>query len=519
MGILSPAAWDARLLEKMKLLLQSAINNPRRRGPPTTYEDFVEGLDVRDEASLRVVEVLLYETTTRRPPPRNTYTDASALPSSSTSAGGASLRRVERSQGLTRRRRHSAIIDIAMSDSDSEEEDVQSARRRPIPVLTTSRRGERSSDVRGGEDWARPSGGPLRLDRSGRDDPSPTLAARQQQIDALFGYIDPLPSFSQVLANISSPSSSTAPDPHLPTQQELWSILLDDPYPTALITSYPSFLDRLNATFLPTIPLIAPDLTSLVSELTRRDPAFPIHIRNLIHRREGGAGVDVASEPATTVSRSHDRFDYAAFRRERQSAGARQNEEAREGIWRVVEHLDQPDVAGRTAAEQGESEAQLTFSEFARRRRAERRETDTEGGDAPPVLAYAGAGRMDVDAPDTPTITVTDASTPATSHAASPTNCPSPPATSHVAPPPLPRTSASVAEAHFRAQRPVAPLPSATSSASAAVRSSPAAGARELTVRGSGNDLREVVETIQRVRAMRGLLIDGETRAEGGEVR
>lgn len=60
MGQLSPAAYDALLLEKVKLLLQAAMQNPRRRGPPSTYEAFVEGLDIRDDSSLRAFEVLLY---------------------------------------------------------------------------------------------------------------------------------------------------------------------------------------------------------------------------------------------------------------------------------------------------------------------------------------------------------------------------------------------------------------------------------------------------------------------------
>lgn len=60
MGILTPQAYDQLFLEKCKLLLQSALNNSRRRGPDISYEEFVEGLDIRDEGSLRVFEVLLY---------------------------------------------------------------------------------------------------------------------------------------------------------------------------------------------------------------------------------------------------------------------------------------------------------------------------------------------------------------------------------------------------------------------------------------------------------------------------
>ncbi|GAA6000787.1 hypothetical protein JCM10207_004660 [Rhodosporidiobolus poonsookiae] len=501
-GKLSPAAYDELLLFKIKTLLQAAMQQPRRRGPPCSFEDFVVGLDVRDEASLRVFELLLYETSTRRPRKTTAVEDASAA---STSTATTLNRRSRQASDDPFSRvspsRHRALIDLSDSDSDSSSE---------LPAATTS--------------LLRPTGIRARRSHAAR---SPS---NQQQIEDLFGYLDPLPSFSQVLSDLSSsspatqqPSSSVTVGissgafPDHPTFHELWTILLDDPFPSDSITSFPSFLDRLNASTYSTTPLVAPDMQSLLFELERRDPAIPIRIRNAVSRRtnpyrieEESAELDSAASPL------------------------------REGIWRAsfVEHLDgheraiPVEVGDGAAGETGSEAAAMSFFEFARRRRAERRQREEEGG----VSAATGTGAMDVDSvasprAGTPSITVTDASTPATSAALSPPSgsgsaCPSPPSTSsHAVPPPPPRTSASIAEAAFRQQRRISPLPS-TASGSAGRLAASRSASRNATAAGAGageaaeprqneeeTSLRAVFDALQRARTRREERLRGTTGA------
>ncbi|BGP13289.1 hypothetical protein JCM10213_004941 [Rhodosporidiobolus nylandii] len=450
MGLLSPAATDALFLEKMKLLLQAALSNPKRRGPATSFEAFVQGLDVHDESARRVVEVLLYETTTRRPP----RTAPGSGPTASTSTGTRRSREVlDDSYVRLSTSRLNPLIDFSESDSDST--DSQMA------VPTTRRSLLRPTGIRA----ARRAG----LD----DDPSPTLADRDRQLEDLFGGLDSLPSFSQVLSDLSSSTpaahsassiSIAAPSfPDQPTFEELWGILCDDPFPSPSVTSFSSFLDCLNASLYSTSPLTSADMHGLLLELTRRDPALPVRVRNAVHRR--GAGTNDVSP-------------------------------LREGIWHAsfVEHLDDgteralPVDAGGAGRSGGEAAA-VSFADFARRRRAERRLREEEGG-AAPGAGGSSNGAMDVEEePGTPTITVTDAaSTPATSAALSPaasgTDCP--PALQAVAsaaalpPLPPPRTSAAIAEAAFREQRRIARLPSpgASGASSPAPRQATTAASR-----------------------------------------
>ncbi|SCZ92604.1 BZ3500_MvSof-1268-A1-R1_Chr5-2g08022 [Microbotryum saponariae] len=65
-GIWSPAAYDALLLEKIKMMLSSHLNSPKHATIRTTYEQFVLDLDVQDEGSKNAVKSLIRETVVRR---------------------------------------------------------------------------------------------------------------------------------------------------------------------------------------------------------------------------------------------------------------------------------------------------------------------------------------------------------------------------------------------------------------------------------------------------------------------
>ncbi|GAA5876088.1 hypothetical protein JCM1840_002765 [Sporobolomyces johnsonii] len=545
MGIWSPAAFDALFLEKCKLLLEAALRNPRRRGGPTSFEEFVVGLDVHDQSSLRAFEVLLQETTMRRPrKPAVSTSDSTAVSTASPSASTSRRTRDDEDMITLLRHRHDPLIDFPNDSSDDSSDD-------DLVVLPPPPRGG---------SLLRPTGIPADSHRqNGSDDASPSIQLRQREVDDLFGLLEPLPSFSQVLADLSSStptsqsssssisiagsslrpaSSSSSSFPDLPTFEELWTILLDDPFPSASVTSFPSFLDCLNATSLFNTPLRSPDMNALLADLTVRDPAIPIRVRNAVRRRvRAERGQQRAIGSASPAPRSifatasdDERSDLdRLLGRPRAQITAQEvspseqggDEPLREGIWRAsfVEHLDdgsEREVPIDLARLRTEAEADATaFAEFARRRRAATRGREGEG---------EGEGTsegMQVDGQDaatvgTPTITVTDASsTPATSHAASPPveqpdSCPSPPgatAAAAAAPARL-RTSADIAEALFRSQRRIAPLPSpaASNPASdpASRTSSPGVLRRETgTARESSSSLRAVFEALQRARERR----------------
>ncbi|GAA5955121.1 hypothetical protein JCM21900_001617 [Sporobolomyces salmonicolor] len=546
MGIWSPAAFDALFLEKCKLLLEAALRNPRRRGGPTSFEEFVVGLDVHDQSSLRAFEVLLQETTMRRPrkpaaSTSNSTAGSTASPSASTS------RRTRDDEDIVTllRHRHEPLISFP-NDSSDDSSDDSVLDLRPPPR---------------GSSRLRPTGVPADSHREhGTDDASPSTQLRQREVDDLFGLLEPLPSFSQVLADLSSStptsqsssssistagssfrpaSSSSSAFPDLPTFEELWTILLDDPFPSASVTSFSSFLDCLNVTSLFNTPLRSPDMNALLADLTVRDPAIPIRVRNAVRRRvraERGQRRAVGSaSPAPrsifATASDDERSDLdRLLRRPRPQITAQEvspsgqggDEPLREGIWRAsfIEHLDDgserevPIDLARLGTE-AEAEAEATsFAEFARRRRAATRGREGEGTNE----------GMQVDGQEaavvgTPTITVTDASsTPATSQAASPPPagaadqpgaCPSPPdAAAAAAGPARQRTSADIAEALFRSQRRIAPLPSPSASSLA---SDPAPGnSRPGVLRretGTGSEstssLRAVFDALQRARERR----------------
>jgi len=59
MGIPTPTYYDQLFLTKSKLLLQAALNSHKRKGGPTSFEEFVVGLDDKDENTIRTFEILL----------------------------------------------------------------------------------------------------------------------------------------------------------------------------------------------------------------------------------------------------------------------------------------------------------------------------------------------------------------------------------------------------------------------------------------------------------------------------
>lgn len=358
---------------------------------------------------------------------------------------------------------------------------------------------------------------------NGTDDGiSPSMRLRQQQLNDLFGR-SPEPStilqdLLQTPSSIgsldarsssrpnASASSFSSSAPLLPTFAELWSILTDEPFPSSSITSYSSFLDALNrcasVTSATSTPLTAPGMGELLEELAQRDLAFPIRLTNLLQQREsarsradgeigagsGGSGghwaavmASVGVEDASTTEATHARLLEGEARGDTSSF--------LEGIWRAgfIEHIDDGGVPAGTD-EGGDEASAATFADFTGRRRAERRRRDEAGGTSSP----AGSS-------STPAITVTDASsapTPATTAAHSP------PSSSAAADcPPARQTSASIAEAAFRSQRLIAPLPSTSSSTPRAV-SQDQAHEREEMSEGQAS-LQAVFEALQRARERR----------------
>ncbi|BGP29381.1 hypothetical protein JCM10296v2_001120 [Rhodotorula toruloides] len=517
MGILSPQAYDQLFLEKCKLLLQAACNNPRRRGPDVSYEEFVENLDVRDEGSLRVFEVLLYETSTRRPPKRQPRSQ----PAPSIERTGSTLQR--RPRISTAGRLSQMLQDIEPDDSYSHSRDRQVSRSRmqDLRLLSDSddsSDAEHQAAVRRRRERLRNHRAPAEGANATDDGISPSMRLRQQQLNDLFGMpAEPSTILQDLLqtpnsigsvdarstsrpnASVSSSSSSSAPP--LPTFAELWSVLTDEPFPSASITSYSSFLAALNrsptVTSATSTPLTAPGMRELLEELAQRDLASPIRLTNLLQQREDArrrAGGDIGagsggsgglwaalmasmSGNASTTEATHARLLEGEARGDTSSF--------LEGIWRAgfIEHIDDGGVPAGTD-EGGDGATGSTFADFTGRRRAERRRRDEAGGTASP----AGSS-------STPAITVTDASsapTPATTATHSPPAADCPPAR---------QTSASIAEAAFRSQRLIAPLPSTSSSTPRTV-SQDQAREREEMSEGQAS-LQAVFEALQRARERR----------------
>lgn len=381
----------------------------------------------------------------------------------------------------SRRERILRITDSVSSDDDDDDEGGGGARLRYGRAVATAR--------------APPP--PPRVGRA-YDDVSPSTRLRQRQLAELFGSAlrDTTTNvgFPQNLADLLdddndhggarqsrfSPSSASIPSAlfagePLPTHQELWSMLVDDPFPPGGEASFFGFRMALNSTqAFAAAPVRAPSLRDLLDELADRDLAFPIRLSNLLAARDGN------NDPA--------RLRTGAGSTGSSGSG---DEAPGEGIWRAsfVEHLDDGttrevpislgtigDVAAAPPST-GSSTDGPAFAAFAERRRAERRARAR--GSAPADLE---SDAMNVDSPagassstsgETPIVTVSQASTPATSAAHSPAPSTSASASlgaalAELCPPPARQqqlstvapTSASLAEAHFRSQRAIAPLPS-----------------------------------------------------------
>ncbi|GJN87888.1 hypothetical protein Rhopal_000843-T1 [Rhodotorula paludigena] len=481
MGVPSPTAYDALLLEKVKLLLQAAMHNPKRRGPQLEFEDFVVGLDTNDESSRRAFEVLLYETATRRPRKVRRVEASSSTHAAGESTSTATRRRRALSPdplGLSSGSRLSRFArPNIFSDSESEtDESDDSARTALTPA------------------WA--FAGDAQHGAAADEDVSPAMQLRRRELADLFGTDEGPAPFSRVLSGL--PSTSAVGEP---TFEELWNILLEEPFPSDTITSFPSFLSALNASSFSTTTLNCTDMRGLLSLLSDRDPAFSIRLTNALRNRSRSPHrvMMTASGPPTSSSLLSLRgWGGRHASREDEGEGEGEGEGGdtgtdvsplREGIWRAsfIEHLNdgtprETDVSfgddGLPSAGDGSAGAELhaaqasTFSEFARRVRNDRRRRLVQPADEQGEPGASPVG-MDVDSPaataageSTPAITVTDASTPATSAGQSP------PATTSLSADgclpstsgprrhqhPTPRSSASIAEAAFRAQRPIARL-------------------------------------------------------------
>ena len=363
------------------------------------------------------------------------------------------------------------------------------------------------------------------------DDVSPSTRLRQRQLAELFGSAlrDTATNagFPQNLADLLdddnddddhhggtrqsrfSPSSASIPSAlfagePLPTHQELWSMLVDDPFPPGGEASFFGFRMALNSTqAFAAAPVRAPSLRDLLDELADRDLAFPIRLSNLLAARNGNndpARLRTGAGSSTGSSGSGD-------------------EAPAEGIWRAsfVEHLDDGSTRevpislgtiGNVAAAPPSTSTSTgssttdgpTFAAFAERRRAERRARARGGGPAADVDSDAmnvesPAGASSSTSGETPIVTVSQASTPATSAAHSPAPSTSAStrlgaALAELCPPPAQQqqqqqqrptaapTSASLAEAHFRSQRAIAPLPSHRAAASSSSDADAAAQVR-----------------------------------------
>ncbi|GAA6009850.1 hypothetical protein JCM11491_000838 [Sporobolomyces phaffii] len=519
MGIPTPTYYDQLLLTKCKLLLQAALSNPKRRGGAISFEEFVTGLDAQDESTIRMFEMLLQETAIRRPRKTAVATSGNDDPAASASqrrrphASLASAVRGQLPPDIVTRRR----LLISDSDDDSDDdtsEDLDLGMRildRPPEIVSEGEDElamsildpQASSAARERFIAARlpPASNALGatavgipIDRvvtttttssgegGGRvtaNAQTPSDRLREMERGSLFGFDEPAPSFSDLLSHIADdlvpsnaiagPSSSSSAYPELPTYQELWSVVTDgeEPFPSESVTSFDSFLNRLNSTAAvanlssssPT--LNATDMMGLLDELTLRDVSIPIRVRNTIARRRSNRSSNGGSRRRPTngrdgrVTANHDVSPLF------------------EGMWRV------PTAQGDSATGEGETGAGAsriagsTFSEFARRRRALTREREEAGAVA--IADAAGGGgssAMTVDssttsstAQQTPQVSTpaTALSSPATSHAASPvaSACPAP-----VELPPRPLTSADRAIAAMRQQREIAPLPTLTTATS-----------------------------------------------------
>ncbi|GAA5969355.1 hypothetical protein JCM3765_001277 [Sporobolomyces pararoseus] len=498
MGIPTPTYYDQLLLTKCKLLLQAALANPKRKGGSYSWEEFVTGLDERDEGTIRTFEVLLQETAVRRPRKTTTTTTNEVA-----QVGGGNRRRGRTVIPVASRlnQRHFAASTIEESDDSSNSSDSD-------PPFEVSQDLERFLGVPPPRERVpenRPVGIPI--DRTittttttssggGAGIPSttdPSQRLREHERGSLFGFDEPSPSFSELLNNIAAVANENETDflsrssrshlspiiprqeeeeaettpaegeedhynSELPTFQELWQVVVTENeqqqqgpaarFPSESINSFDSFLNRLNSTLSNNNinPLTSGDMNGLLAELTLRDVSIPIRIRNAISRRRGGG--------SSSLRRRITEHLQGGQRIQTRDGGDESSSPLMEGIWRIQAGPAQV-VVGSSSSSEG---VRNTFSEFARRRRAITREREEEGGGG----AIAGTATTSSSSNNE---TPTSSTTPVTSQAPSPiSTCPPP----HPPLAPLsttmdrPLTSADRAIAAIRQQREIAPLPNSS---------------------------------------------------------
>lgn len=236
----------------------------------------------------------------------------------------------------------------------------------------------------------------------------------------------------------------------LPTLSDVWRAARECPLPVD-VHSLEELVLALNASERSHPNYEATTLATLVAELTSRDPAAGIRLRNMVrHRRARGAALDRLTDNGrpeahrVSARRARDEGEplWRAYVADLDSSGGR-------GASRLYEHL--PPSMGAAGVGEG------AFEIFSQRRRVLARGLEgrgSEGSGAPSEQAptpFAGLG----EAADTPASSV--GLSPAQVHAA---DCPaSPPALSRLSPPPVPLTSADLAEQLARARRSIAPMP------------------------------------------------------------
>lgn len=309
--------------------------------------------------------------------------------------------------------------------------------------------------------------------------------------------------------------------------EQLWSIVVDEPFPAHHVDSFPSFIHALNGSSYSSTPVTAHDWSALLRELIDRDHSILLRAAEASNRRIRGGRSSGPLRPRSPLDVHAWSRRHGAGPADADAAAGTDDSPLREGIWRTsfVEHLDDGtarDVEVDLDAFPGTGES-FSFADFAQQRRAERREGAGVGGDddedvlpasrrleeflatVPRIAAPASA------ASNTPAITMTSASTPATSAAQTPPASASGnnacPARAPVAA--APRTSASIAEAHFRSHRRVVPLrgpsPSATATGGTGSRLGvDAHDALFADAEGDNGGLRAVVEALQRARTRPG---------------
>lgn len=376
----------------------------------------------------------------------------------------------------------------------------------------------------------------------GFDQPQPSFAQLLNDIGSENPPPNPIAPVATVVIQAPPSPIATPPPPaqnssdSLPTQDELWRIVAHTPRPVHESGTFAEFVTQLSSSS-PHSNLTSQDMNSLLAELTTRDPTIPIRVQNAVNRRrirdqtssmleglgngsmneeEGqrqigvltrmvlGDGLALARQDTEEIRQMGENLRRAnpELLRESEAGRGRRTGEGEsplmEGIWRAgfVEHVgeggggsDDEDPPrrrpNRVSTSETGSSTRTTFSEFARRRRALTREREEEGSGAstPVVLGSALARELDS----------TSASTPATSHPASPSSssCPAPA---------RPLTSADRAIAALRQQRVILPLPQESSSSPATLVESMLAESRARLDTPEGRRNRERIQAFVRSR-------------------